>query len=128
MGKPWDMQLTTAPVRIGSGCDVIGPSRRTGEVVSWSTNIPADVAELFAAAPAMARSLAMVERLEHDEGFEYCAGCGTTWGRVYDNATDTETKKVEHLAGCHLDAALTAAGLDADAREAVRKGANDCPR
>lgn len=64
------------------------------------------IAPLVRTAPAMARALCMVEYSDNDD-IDMCPACRHCIG---------------HAADCKLDAALTAAGLDAAAREEVRRG------
>lgn len=68
------------------------------------------VAKLAAAAPALARALCLVEWEGRYSDLRCCPWCGAASPAAHDDR-------------CELDAALTSAGLDAAAREAVRKGA-----
>jgi hypothetical protein len=79
--------------------------------------------KLAAAAPAMARALALVEWAEETPAHGMCCPCcgRGEWeghsryqpGNIYGAEPGTVS--------CELDAALTAAGLDAAAREEVRR-------
>ncbi len=82
-----------------------------GAVKTASAEVHAEheaIARLAAAAPAMARALCLSER---DAG-DRCAGCAQEWWFLTG---------LKHEDDCALDAALTAAGISPEDREAVRK-------
>jgi hypothetical protein len=104
MTKPWEEDWEYG--RITPSFDTWYVRSHTGQLLS--NGFPHEVdARLIAAAPAMARALAMVEWEgwnDHDE----CPYCG-------------EVPQLGHGPACVLDAALTQAGLSPADREAVRK-------
>jgi hypothetical protein len=128
MSKPWDerecvhYRLANTPKlgdyagRLQIGCiqrDEIGNNDGIEPVVSADGIVGGEAwAKLLAAAPAMARLLCRLEwsSVQDETG---CVVCG--------EFADGDVP--EHTADCPLDAALTAAGIDAAERERVRGGA-----
>ena len=69
--------------------------------------IPIDEATLMTAAPEMCRALLIVEYATHRQGSAECPICAMPPGHHHE---------------CHIDAALTKAGLpDQESRDAARK-------
>ncbi len=85
-----------------------------GCVIS-DTDVRGDVQRLIDAAPAMARALCLVE-WSGNERYGYGPACPVCMELPPPPAGDGK-----HAHTCALDAALTAAGLDAEARGKVRQ-------
>lgn len=106
--KPWEEEWVFGP---NSSVD-LQHRGLCSRVATFAGIGRAERQQLTIAAPAMARALCMVEFGGHDasDGAEICPGC-------YAEPSEA------HGPVCWLDLALTAAGLDAAARAAVRKAA-----
>jgi thioredoxin reductase len=109
MTKPWDECWY---VEYESGDAISVKAEGSPYEVHYSDGGQYDRAHLIAAAPAMARLLCRLEwsSVQDETG---CVVCG--------EFADGDVP--EHTADCPLDAALTAAGIDAAERERVRGGA-----
>ncbi len=106
--KPWWMQRWAAD---GNVADLTGGD--DSELL-----MPADVARIFAATPALARELAMLEWSRR-----FNTGYGTSRELDGHSCPSCWQEQPTHAPACRLDAALTAAGLTPEDREAVRKAA-----
>lgn len=78
------------------------------------------IAPMVCAAPAMARALCHAEWFLNGDSMQnhewwQCPECGAS------NRNDDEPAGGTHMANCQLDQALTAAGIDAAERQAVRE-------
>lgn len=121
MTKPWDETW-----RVSGRADIVCgevsiDSVATMVLHSHGADLRAD-ASLIAAAPAMARLLCRLEWSGYDGfdsghgGWIVCPICRTHPPERLPQTT------WRHAPDCALDAALTAAGLDAEERERVRGG------
>lgn len=122
MTKPWEERWEVFSGSIRR--DWEGDRRADGEVVALGDAAP-EVRALLAAAPAMVRVLAALERVS--DGSElpntFCAACGTRqWDDdPYEPPSSKVPTRTRHRPDCALHAALTAAGVGLDARVDLRR-------
>lgn len=116
--KLWDIAATIRAPATSQPDETYGPmaSLGVGETSAYVTASSVDLANglatLLAAAPQLARALAMVEcaGAEGWDGPGFCPSCGA------------DVAGEPHRCDCILDAALTAAGLGPEDRARVRRG------